>query len=331
MPKALVIAGTSFIGRHVCDHLRAIGCEVVATSRRKEANGRGETVLCELTDPASVDRAIKDSAPDWIIQCAGATSSRDSDELFRTHVDGTCNVLAAARVYAHDASVCIFGSAAEYGPVAEQHLPVSEECVCQPATPFGQSKLAQTHLAQAAAAASGQKIVIVRPFNVIGPGLPDFYFAASLGRRLRLLRSENAPIGTAFEIFNPTSTRDFIDVRDVANAVAALLCWLDQRDENDGLCSGSIFNLATGIETPLIDVARLLGELAGSYVAETAGQAESRGGIVRSVGDASKLRRVALLPPSTRGDTQPSHWHPSYSWQASIRDLWDSLQPNKSA
>jgi NAD(P)-dependent dehydrogenase (short-subunit alcohol dehydrogenase family) len=179
MPKALVIAGTSFIGRHVCDHLRALGCEVVATSRRKEAADRGETVFCELTDPASVENAIRDAAPDWIIQCGGATSSRDPDELLRTHVDGTCNVLAAARVYAHDASVCIFGSAAEYGPVAERYLPVSEECVWQPTTPFGQSKLAQTHLALAAAASTRQKIVIVRPFNVVGPGLPDFYFAGS--------------------------------------------------------------------------------------------------------------------------------------------------------
>ncbi len=142
---------------------------------------------------------------------------------------------AAARVYAHDASGVHLWQCCGVWSVAEQHLPVSEECVCQPATPFGQSKLAQTHLAQAAAAASGQKIVIVRPFNVIGPGLPDFYFAASLARRLRLLRSENAPIGTAFEIFNPDSTRDFIDVRDVATAVTALLCWLDQREENDGL------------------------------------------------------------------------------------------------
>ena len=323
MPKALVIAGTSFIGRHVCDHLRAIGCEVVATSRRAEANGRGETVYCELTDAASVERAIKDSAPDWIIQCAGATSSRDPDELFRTHVDGTANVLAAARIYASDASFCIFGSAAEYGPVAERHLPVSEECVCEPTTPFGQSKLAQTHLAQAAAATSGQKIVIVRPFNVIGPGLPDFYFAASLARRLLKLKADGAPSGTEFEVFNANSPRDFIDVRDVAAAVAALLCRLDLvANDDSNVVSGSVFNLATGIETSLMDVATLLGELAGGYVPKAAGEVESRGGIVRSVGDASKLREVCLMPVDSTCPSAAETGSPQFSWQTSIADMW---------
>ena len=326
MPKALVIAGTSFIGRHVCDHLRAIGCDVVATSRRKEANERCETVFCELTDAASVERAIKDSAPDWIIQCAGATSSRDPDELFRTHIDGTCNVLAAARVYAHDASLCIFGSAAEYGPVAECRLPVSEECVCEPTTPFGQSKLAQTHLAQAAAATSGQKIVIVRPFNVIGPGLPDFYFAASLARRLLKLKADGAPSGTEFEVFNADSTRDFIDARDVAAAVSALLFRLDlSATDRSSVASGSVFNLATGIETSLLEVATLLGELAGGYVPSVAGELESRGGIVRSVGDASKLRDTCLTPMDSVCHSVSGAWSPQFSWQASIADLWAEM------
>jgi nucleoside-diphosphate-sugar epimerase len=318
MPKALVIAGTSFIGRHVCDHLRALGCEVVATSRRKEAADRGETVFCELTDPASVENAIRDAAPDWIIQCGGATSSRDPDELLRTHVDGTCNVLAAARVYAHDASVCIFGSAAEYGPVAERYLPVSEECVWQPTTPFGQSKLAQTHLALAAAASTRQKIVIVRPFNVVGPGLPDFYFAASLARRLLKLKADGAPPGTEFEVFNADSTRDFIDARDVAAAVAALLCRLDlAATDGSSVATGSIFNLATGIETSLIEVATLLGELAGGYAPKAAGEVESRGGIVRSVGDASRLRQVCL--------SSGEPWTPQFSWRESISDMWSAV------
>ena len=326
MPKVLVIAGTSFIGRHVCDHLRTIGCEVVATSRRAEANGRGETVFCEVTDAASVEGAIKDSAPDWIIQCAGATSSRDPDELFRTHVDGTCNVLAAARVYAHDASLCIFGSAAEYGPVAECRLPVAEECVCEPTTPFGQSKLAQTHLALAAAATSGQKVVIVRPFNVIGPGLPDFYFAASLARRLLKLKSAGAPSGTDFEVFNANSTRDFIDARDVAAAVVALLCRLDVAStDGSSVASGSVFNLATGIETSLLDVATLLGELAGGYVPSASGEVESRGGIVRSVGDASKLRETCVTPVDNVCLTVDGTWSPQFSWQASVADLWSAM------
>ncbi|MBI1314883.1 NAD-dependent epimerase/dehydratase family protein [bacterium] len=328
MPKVLVIAGTSFIGRHVCEHLCETDCDVVATSRRKTVGGGHDTTFCELTNADSVKAVIRDVAPDWIIQCGGATSSRDPRELYRTHVDGTLNVIEAAKQLVPEASLCIFGSAAEYGPVSERELPVSEDCPCRPMTFFGASKLAQTYLAQAAAATNGQKIVIVRPFNVIGPGLPDFYFASSLARRLLKLREEHAPPGTSFDIFNADSTRDFIDVRDVARAVTALLVRLEAADptnaESTGVTSGPVFNLATGVETSLLDVATLLGDLAGGFVPHPAGQAESRGGISRSVGDASKLKSVRLPLTETSGAAS-SCWQPEFDWYASIRDLWNEL------
>lgn len=314
MPKVLVIAGTSFIGRHICEQLREIGCEVVATARRAAADS--QTTFCDLTDGDSVEAAVRNTAPDWIIQCGGATSSRDPRELYRTHIDGTLNVLDAAHRFVPDAAICVFGSAAEYGPVPADRLPVPENCPCQPPTFFGASKLAQTQLAQAAAATHGQKIVIVRPFNVIGPGLPDFYFASSLARRLLQLKAKGAPPGTPFDIVNADSTRDFIDARDVASAVAALLrCLTSNPSHETGLDaaaavpSGSIFNLATGVETSLVEVARLLGELAGHYVPEPAGSADSRGGIVRSVGSARSL-------------TAATSWRPEFAWQQSIHDLW---------
>lgn len=326
MPKALVIAGTSFIGRHVCDHLRASGCSVVSTSRRKELAAQDETVFCDLTDYTSVEAAIRESSPDWIVQCGGATSSRDARKLYRTHVDGTLNVLDVARVLVPEAAICVFGSAAEYGPVAGDKLPVTEVTPCEPPTFFGASKLAQTHLAQAAAASSDQKIVIVRPFNVIGPGLPDFYFAASLSRRLLKLKAEDAPPGTEFDVFNAESTRDFIDARDVASAVAALLCGLEgDAAGGQGVASGSVFNLASGTETSLLDVATLLGELAGGYVPSPAGQVESRGGIVRSVGDASKLRQLCLSPAGESFLPSDKTWSPQFSWQASISDMWSAM------
>ncbi|MHC4877111.1 MAG: NAD-dependent epimerase/dehydratase family protein [Planctomycetota bacterium] len=317
MPKALVIAGTSFIGRHVCNHLREIGCKVTVTSRRGPEDDATNTIRCDLLDRDSVDAAIRKTAPDWIIQCAGATSSRDPRELYQTHIDGTLNVLLTAHQIVPDAAICIFGSAAEYGPVSADRLPVTEDTPCEPTTFFGASKLAQTHLAQASAATNGQKIVVVRPFNVIGPGLPDFYFASSLARRLAQLRADAAPPETTFDLCNADATRDFIDARDVATAVSTLLRAIDS-DSPSTIASGDLFNLATGQETPLIEVATLLGELAGGYVPQPAGEVESRGGINRSAGDATRLSSVSSRKPD-------SPWQARITWQTSIRDLWDDV------
>src|SRR5437899_1722957 len=65
------------------------------------------------------------------------------------------------------------------------------------------------------------RVFTVRPFNVIGPGLPDHYFAAALARRLFQMRSCGEP--GPFPVMNLDATRDFVDVRDVADALAGLL------------------------------------------------------------------------------------------------------------
>ena len=122
---------------------------------------------------------IERERPDWVIQCAGATHCSDPSELYKLHVDGTRNVLSAVARFVPKAVVILLGSAAEYGPVAPEQLPIQEQQICKPATPFGASKLAQTQLAEAAAEEWGLRVLTVRPFNILGPGLPEHYFAGA--------------------------------------------------------------------------------------------------------------------------------------------------------
>jgi GDP-4-dehydro-6-deoxy-D-mannose reductase len=303
MGTAVVFAGNSFLGKTLCPVLRQRGVRVVATARGNDLSL--DYVPCDLTRHADVESLLKCERPDWVIQCAGATRAAESREMYDLHVGGTLAVLSAAARHAPLATILLLGSAAEYGPVAADCLPINESCPENPATPFGASKLAQTHLARAAARQCQLRVLTVRPFNVIGPGLPDHYFAAALARRLLRMRSCGDP--GPFPVMNLDATRDFVDVRDVADALVGLLS-----DAPPTAGEMEVYNIATGIEVSLADVATKLGSLAGGYKPMAGAGGDSRGGVVRSRGDATRLSRK-------------TGWLPRRTWEESLNDLWESL------
>jgi GDP-4-dehydro-6-deoxy-D-mannose reductase len=301
---ALVIAGGSFIGRHLCRRLRDDGISVRAT-------GRGEELgYCDVGEAERVGEVIRSAGADWIFQCAAATTPDATPELMhRVHVSGTLNVLRAAVKHSPNAVVVLFGSAAEYGAVEDSNLPITEDQPTNPLTLFGASKAGQTHVALTAAAAWGLRVVVVRPFNVLGPGLPDHYLAGALTRRLLQSGASTESIGVA----NPYATRDFVDVRDVAGALVSIA---ERAVPSPG--EPVVYNIASGIETPVIAVARELCALQGRRPAVAAGEAASRSQIRRSCGDASRLRRTI-------------GWRPRVSWRESLFDLWESERKARAA
>jgi GDP-4-dehydro-6-deoxy-D-mannose reductase len=303
MTTVLVLAGNSFVGRHLCRALRERGLQVVATARGADAPPGTER--CDLTDRERVEEVVAAARPQAVFQCAGATGTEDPRVLYGLHVGGTLNVLAAVARHAPAAPVALLGSAAEYGPVAPEALPVKEDHPAAPRSFFGASKLAQTEVARAAAAEWNLRVVVVRPFNVIGPGLPQHYFAASLAERL--LKARAAGASEEVPVVNADATRDFVDVRDVAEALLRLLT-----GAVPDAGAMALYNIATGRETPVRRVAERLCELAGGFKAVDAEAGRSRSGISRSCGDVSRLR-------DTIG------WSPRISWEQSIEDFWRSV------
>jgi GDP-4-dehydro-6-deoxy-D-mannose reductase len=303
MATVLVFAGNSFVGTHLCRALRGAGLEVVATARGRD--GPPGTEPCDLTDAGRVAEVVAAARPQWVVQCAGATNTDDPRLLYGLHVGGTLNVLSAVARHASAVPVALLGSAAEYGPVAPEALPVKEDHPAAPRAFFGASKLAQTEVARAAAAEWGLRVVVARPFNVIGPGLPRHYFAASLAERL--LRARAAGESGEIPVADGGATRDFVDVRDLAEALLRLLT-----GGAPDAGTVEIYNIATGRETPVRAVAERLCGLAGGFKAVDAEPARSRSDIRRSCGDFSRLRETV-------------GWSPRIRWEQSVEDFWRSV------
>jgi nucleoside-diphosphate-sugar epimerase len=293
MESALVLAANSFVGRHLCERLTADHVPFHAATR----SGPSDSLRCDLTDAAQVDALIAAVRPSSIFVCAGATASSSPEEMRRLHIDGTTHLLDAVRRRVPEAATILFGSAAEYGPVAASLLPIREETPANPGSAYGRSKQDQTRLAERMAAEHRLHIRVVRPFNLLGPGLGRHYFVSALCERLRKSQSGKMPIA------NARATRDWIDVRDAVDAIVRLA----QRPPAPGRVE--VYNIATGRETPVLEVAEFVCRLAGDFVAVDGGDRGGRSDIDRSCGDATRLRTA-------------TGWSPRISWQQSVTEMW---------
>ncbi len=171
MKRILLIGATGFIGRHVRTRATAAGFEVVAASR---AAGPGDLRLDLAAGPVSVAAAVREFAPDAVVNCAGATRGEPAD-LVHGNVMAVANLVTALASAAPEARLVHLGSAAEYGN-AEPGTPITESAPPRPLGVYGVTKLAGTELVRAAA---GLDTVVLRVFNPVGPGSPGSTLAST--------------------------------------------------------------------------------------------------------------------------------------------------------
>jgi len=153
---------------------------------------------------------------------------------------GAVRLLDAVALAAPQAAVLLVGSAAEYGPVAPEALPVGEDHPCRPVGAYGISKLVATNLALEIARRRSLRVVVARPFNIVGAGVPTtLVVGAILDRLRRALLDGGRPL---VRMGNLDAQRDFIAVEDAVDAYVRLIqCgrW------------GEVFNICSGKPCPV--------------------------------------------------------------------------------
>jgi GDP-4-dehydro-6-deoxy-D-mannose reductase len=124
------------------------------------------------------------------------------------------------------------GSSAEYGASADN--PLTEDAPTLPVGDYGISKLAVTRMGQLLHKGTGQATIMIRPFNIIGPGFCTNLLHADVARQIAEIEAGLRP--AMLELRNLSGFRDFIDVRDVVSGMIALA---EQGEP------GEIYNLCT--------------------------------------------------------------------------------------
>jgi dihydroflavonol-4-reductase len=173
--RALVTGASGFVGAAVARALLRAGWEVralvrPASDRHNLADLDAVLVEGDLGDPASLERALTGCRALFHVAADYRLGARDPAALYRTNVDGTRHVLAAARAagverIVHTSSVATIGIPAD-GTPGDERTPVSLDAMIGH---YKRSKFLGERVALEFAAA-GLPVVIVNPSTPIGPG-----------------------------------------------------------------------------------------------------------------------------------------------------------------
>lgn len=215
MATALITGGTGFLGSHVARNLVAAGHHVRVLRRQSSPLALLEGLSVEhcigdIMDTDSLDRAMQGC--EWVFHVAAVSDYWRSDrvKLYLVNVNGTLNVLEAAR-RAGVRRVIFTSSGAAIG-FREDGRPADESVTFNqhPSRfPYGHSKaLAEIEVRRAVS--HGQDVVILNPTVVLGPGDLNQISGSAV---VEIARG-NVPI-------YPTGGVTVIDVRDVAAAQLA--------------------------------------------------------------------------------------------------------------
>lgn len=266
MPRALVTGGAGFIGSHVADLYLEHGYDVTvldnfSSGRRENLPARATLAELDLTSPEAA-RVVRDGRFDVISHLGAQIDVRKSvaDPMHDASINivGTLNLVEAVRASGH-ATRFIFSSTggALYGDFVTP--PNVEEYPKDPESPYGIAKLsAELYLAYYARLHRVDTVAL-RYANVYGPRQDPHGEAGVVA-----IFCNRILTGQPLTVFGDGSqTRDYVFVKDVARANLAAAT---RELPAPGRLDARGFNIGTGIETSVIQLAEALQKSAGSNV-----------------------------------------------------------------
>jgi len=298
--RVLVTGVSGFIGRHVARQLLDEGSEVSATVWGEALEIPGVHLHeADIRDREAVEAVVEAVRPEVVIHLAGLSHVGDSwsrpGDYFQVNVLGTENIVRAASAPGRAARVLVASSGEVYGLVPEDEQPIPEDRLPAPASPYALTKASAERLALAL---PGSTAVIVRSFNIIGPGQETRFALPSFAGQLAAIhRGEREPV---IHVGNLSARRDFLHVMAAARAYTLLA-----REGEPG----TVYNLASGRAVSIADALDALVRASG--VEATIEQDPAR---MRAVdqpllaGDAARLRALG--------------WCPDPGFERAIEDLW---------
>lgn len=250
MSKRVVVTGSAgFAGRHMCRYLARIEPRlsvIGVDTQRCEIDGCTAVHQIDLTSAKETTSFIKEAQPDYIIHLAGTFGGGDPHLMFRVNVLSITTLLEAARNYAPDVVIVTAGSAAEYGRIGPDDLPVTEELPPRPISPYGLSKQLATQVARYYHRVHNISVMTIRPFQLIGKGVSRQLAPGAFAEQIKQAIAGGTKI---IKVGNLESSRDFLDVNDAAEAIW-LLC---QRP-----AAGEVFNVCSGEPTTMADLLKMM-------------------------------------------------------------------------
>lgn len=275
--RVLITGASGFTGRYVIGRLREDGWEVVQLS----VPGEAASGTVNLLDRDALRASLQRLQPHAVVHLAAISfvAHGDAEEIYRVNVVGTRNLLEAlAELPVPPSHVLLASSANVYGNAGGV---LDEQAPLAPQNDYAVSKMAMEAMAQL----WGERlpITIVRPFNYTGVGQSERFLIPKIVSHFQ----RRADV---IELGNIDVSRDFYDVRQVAQVYARLLTLP---------ASGEVYNVCSGVEWSLSQVIDTLRDLSGHDIKVQINPAFVRANEVKSLrGSNEKLDSVLGGLPS---------------------------------
>ena len=293
--RVLVTGAGGFIGSHLAERLAREGAAVRALVHynafgtwgwldQSPLRGEMEIIAGDICDRDSVRQAMDGCATAFHLAALIAIpySYRAPASYVRTNIEGTLNVLTAARELnvgrvVHTSTSEVYGTA--------RYVPIDEKHPLQGQSPYSASKIGADKIAEAYHLSFGVPVVTVRPFNTFGPRqsaraiIPTIITQCLAGQTVRLGN------------LHPTRDLNF-----VSNTVDGYLLAATHE-----AAVGQTINLGTGREISMGDLAQLIGRLMGQPVAVVADDQRVRpdnSEVMRLLADNALARRLLGWSPA---------------------------------
>ena len=257
----------------------------------------------DLLHTDGVQNVIYQFQPDYIIHLASFSSVSFSWKnpilSFQNNTNIFLNILEAIRLNNIRARVLSIGSSEEYGNVDEHDIPLREEQMLKPVSPYAVARVSQEMLSRVYREGYGIDIVITRSFNHIGPGRHDIFVIPSFAKQLLEGCQQHQAI-IKLRTGDLKIIRDFLDVRDVVRAYFLLL--------KKGR-SGEVYNVCSGHG---ISLAEILSMMARKLKVECETVTDIR--LVRP-------QENMIITGSNRKIKQETGWEPQIELSTAIDDI----------
>ena len=309
--RYLVTGGAGFIGSNTVDEILRRGHSAAVLddfSAGREDNlrqcaGNLEIIRGSITDLPTVQKACVGA--DFVIHLAARTSVprsvKDPLETNRINIDGTLNVLVAAR----DAKVRRLVYAASSSAYGETPTQPKRETTCpDPISPYGVTKFVGELYAKVFGRCYGLETVSLRYFNVFGPRQdPTSQYSGVLSKFVATLLADGQPV-----IYGDgEQSRDFTYIENVVQA-NLLACEAPN-------CAGRVLNAGTGGRYTLNETLRLLEKISGKKAAAKF-EPPRPGDILHSQADISEARKMLA-------------YDPKISFEEGLRRTWEWYRANQ--
>ena len=259
----LVTGGAGYIGGTVATILMQAGHRVtildnLCHSKRHEVPTGAEFVEADIADRPRVEALLRELKPDGVLHFAALIEAGDSmrvpEVYFRNNTASTLALLEA--MHATGVKKLVFSStAAVYGE--PRSVPIAEDAPLDPTNAYGESKLLVEYMLKWFHQIHGLRYASLRYFNVAG-ALPHrgeahepeshiipLILDVALGRRDKIFI-----FGDDYDTPDGTCIRDYIHVRDLADAHILALRALETRDKLImNLGNGSGFSVKEVVES----------------------------------------------------------------------------------